>query len=107
MAQKPFISVDYDGEKSESEENNFSFQETIILEQTKENEKRKDWMHLITHGLAAIIILNFILILDYQILTKPIEELNIPTYLISIVSTVIGFYFAHSLWFDKEQIPSS
>ncbi len=60
------------------------------------DELRKDWMHIITHILAFIILLFFLIILSYQIVLRP-EKIIVPDYFISIVSVVVGFYFARSL----------
>jgi len=59
-------------------------------------EIRKDWMHKTTHVLAFIIIISFLVILLYQLIFRP-DEVSIPDYFISIVSVVVGFYFAKSL----------
>jgi quinol-cytochrome oxidoreductase complex cytochrome b subunit len=60
------------------------------------NELRKDWMYKTTHILALIILIFFLVVLSYQIILRP-DKIIVPDYFISIVSVVIGFYFAKSL----------
>lgn len=92
------------------DENNFSTEEVSISEinppdtyfKVSKEEIRKDWMHKTTHFIALIVILSFLMMLFGQIIFRP-NNVIIPDYLISIVSVVVGFYFAKSLPFGKEK----
>jgi len=65
-------------------------------------EKRKNWMHVTTHFLSIAVIGSFLFILLYQLISKPCATLTIPDYFISIVSMVVGFYFARSLFSNQK-----
>jgi len=73
------------------------FKEVISL---KGNEKRIDWMHFVTHVLAISVIVVFLFLVCYKIVVQP--NVSLPDYFVSIVSVIVGFYFARSLPFFKK-----
>jgi len=54
-------------------------------------------MAIATHTLAYIIIISFLIMILYAFFAKLKFSEAIPTYFISIVSTIIGFYFGGKL----------
>jgi hypothetical protein len=73
----------------------YSQKKYFSVNETK-REARKDLMHRVTHILAILIILFFLFMLAIQVFCFSNDQI-IPDYFISIVSVVIGFYFAKSL----------
>lgn len=69
--------------------------------QDLENQRAKNRLELIhcivTHALAYIMVIPFMGVIIYDLIAKPTEDVAIPVYLISLVSTVIGFYFGGRL----------
>ena len=59
-----------------------------------QKEKRKTLHHKVTHNVAYIILITFIFVFIYTLIfnTERLDE--IPNYFISMVSMVVGFYFA-------------
>jgi len=93
--RKSFISLEnLDPKESVTIRNDFELDQIRL-----KDEVRKDWMHIITHILAAVIIGVFLILLFLKIVLNYTSD--IPDYFISIVSVVIGFYFARSLPFNK------
>jgi hypothetical protein len=82
-----------DKRESEVVREDFEINRVDIREQN-----RKDLHFKITHILAIIIIMSFTFDILMQTILRP-DNINIPDYFISIVSVVIGFYFARSLPF--------
>lgn len=62
----------------------------------EKEERRKDMYHITTHRIALLTISTFLIVLTLKVLIVPDAE--IPESFISIVSTVIGFYFARSFF---------
>lgn len=60
------------------------------IQEKKAVQKRLDLYHYVVHGLATFIILSYIFLI--------IWNYNIPKEFSTIVSMVIGFYFAKSLF---------
>jgi len=58
-------------------------------------ENRKDWFDKVTHFIAGVVILFFLFLLTFTLVID--KSSSIPDYFISIVSTIIGFYFARYL----------
>lgn len=59
------------------------------------NEERLDVMNRITHTIAIIILILFVTLLLFQAFIFQDKQI-VPDYFISIVSVIIGFYFAKS-----------
>ncbi len=95
MNKSSFIEVNLDKSKELNRED-FKFDGAIEI--IKKEEKRKDMMHIATHTLAYLIVGSFIVIIFYNLIKNPSQEWKIPTYFISIVSTIIGFYFGGKLY---------
>ncbi len=60
-------------------------------------QRRKDWMHLVTHFLAYLMVVIFLILVLFDFLFRHLQESSIPNYFISMVSTIIGFYFGDKL----------
>ncbi len=91
MTDKSFLKIKVNGKTEELVRGDFEVNEQYI------KENRKNWMHITTHILAVLILLTFLFLLSYQILHSPYDTINMPDYVISIVSVVVGFYFARNL----------
>ncbi|NQU78614.1 hypothetical protein HQ545_02495 [Candidatus Woesearchaeota archaeon] len=74
-----------------SDIDDFEPTQAVIEELIKSQQTRKTILHIVTHSIAYIILVPFALIIIYNTLTNTTQP--IPTYFISIVSIVIGFYF--------------
>ena len=72
----------------------------LDIDKIKREERRVDWKHKTTHFFAGCIILAFLFVILYQIIIAPSEPIRVPDFFISIVSVVVGFYFAKS-FYDK------
>jgi len=83
------------GKESSTEiiRDDFEFSGTII----KNEQKRKNWIHIVTHSIAYLIVGTFVVVILYNVAFRPNEPWLIPDYFISIVSIVIGFYFGGKL----------
>ncbi len=102
MIKEPFMKVKIDGRRpEETERDDFELPNKIFLEEVRKKHARIDWMHLVTHAIAIIVVASFLGLLVYDVVLNPCNESSIPIYFVSIVSTIIGFYFAERLFHKK------
>lgn len=68
--------------------------ESISVRNIREEERRITLFHVIVHLLAFILIIPFLVLIIY--------EREIPEVYATIVSVIVGFYFARSLFKNKD-----
>jgi len=90
MAKSGLIKVKIDDLDSDEIllRNDFEVNEKSIRE-----ENRRDRKDIVTHFLAGMIIISFLIFVFINLIYKT----ELPNYFISIVSMVVGFYFAKEL----------
>lgn len=76
--------------------NNFNLNPIFRWREQRE-QRRADWQAICTHILAGAIIIPFIVMVCYAFFRNTQLKDEIPVYFISLVSTVVGFYFAGRL----------
>lgn len=80
---------------------NFTIDDFPSESEVVKEDRRIDWFHISTHLLAFFIIGTFLFMNIHNIFVDKASIYFIPDYLISIVSVVIGFYFAKSPFFGS------
>ncbi|GEM_PF-3618083 len=63
--------------------------------------KRLDWFHKSTHCLAFLVVGTFLFMMIYNVLVSSGNEFSVPEYFISLVSVIVGFYFAKAPMFNN------
>jgi hypothetical protein len=92
MAESDFIAVEIDDIK----DSNIILRNDFGVSSKIGEEKRRERKDITTHIIAITIILFFLFIVFISMMYNKI----VPDYLLSIVSMVVGFYFAKE-WISK------